>query len=108
MYLEGQKVRTDHYYTVGYCPDLDRYLMVITVPGAVYYEQYYTISRAEYALWQSDVKKLDLIAEKCRQENTGSRRFFYSDRPDENTEERQALSRSEIARKRHNPVFDRI
>ncbi len=108
MYLEGQKVRTEHYYKVGYCPDLDKYLLVITVPYAIYYDQYYIISRAEYSLWESDVEKLDLLAKECRNDNIRSKRFLYSDRPDENTEEQHDFSRGEIARKRYNPDFQRI
>lgn len=108
MYLEGQKVRTDHYYMVGYCPDLDKYFMVITVPYVSYYDQYYTISRAEYDLWQSDVEKLDRIAKACRVDNMRSKRFLYSDRPDENTKEQHDFTLSEIARKKHNPFFERI
>lgn len=108
MYLEDQKVRSEHFYKVGYCQDMEKYLLVITVPYACYYDQYYIISQAEYSLWHSDVEKLDRIAAECRKENIHSIRFLYSDRPDENTKEQSDFSSSEIARRKYNPVFDRI
>lgn len=108
IYLEYQKVRTEHLYMVGYCREIDKYLMVITVPYACYYNQYYIISQGEYDLWCSDVEMLDRLAVECRKGNTHSARFLYSDRPEENTKEQSEFSSGEIARRKYNPVFDRI
>lgn len=108
MYLEDQKVRSEHFYKVGYCRDIEKYLLVITVPYVSYYDQYYLISQEEYSLWQSDVEKLDRIAAECRNENIQSKRFLYSDRMDENKKEQSDFSFGEIARRKYNPVFDRM
>lgn len=108
MYLENIKVRTREFYSVGYCPDLDKYLMVITVTYVCYYNQYYIISREEYLLWQSDVEKLDIIAGECRKENIHSKRFLYSDMEAENTEEQLEILYGTIARRKYNPDFERI
>lgn len=108
MYLENQKVRTEHFYKIGYCREIEGYLLVITVPCGCYYDQYYSISWEEYSLWQSDVERLDEIAARCREEAEHSARFLYSDRQDENKEGQWDFSFREIVRKKYNPIFDRI
>lgn len=108
MYLENIKVRTREFYSVGYCPDLDKYLLAITVPYVSYYNQYYIISQEEYILWQSDVEKLDVIARECREENIHSKRFLYSELDDENTKEQLEILYGKIARRKYNPAFERI
>lgn len=108
MYLERQKVRAKYFYTVGYCADLDKYLLVITVPYIAYYDQYYCISQTEYSLWQTDVKQLDRLAEECRRDNIYSKRFLYSERSEENTKEQLEALYSEIARRKYNPCFENI
>lgn len=86
----------------------DEYLLAVTVPYVAYYDQYYSISQTEYLLWQSDVEKLDMIAEECRRENIHSRRFLFSERLEENTKEQLEILHGEIAGKKYNPVFETI
>lgn len=38
MFLEFQKVRSEHCYKIGYCSELDKYILVITVPYVSYYD----------------------------------------------------------------------
>lgn len=44
MFLALQKVRTKHFYTIGYCSEWKEYLLAITVPYVCWYEQYYIIN----------------------------------------------------------------
>lgn len=108
MYLERHKVRDDYFYEIGYCSELDKYLLAVTVTYVSWYNQYYIIDESEYNLWRNNVKKLDIIADECRKDNIHSKRFLYSERPEENTKEQLEFSFGEIAMKNQNPDFERI
>lgn len=108
MFLEFQKVRTKHFYTIGYCSEWNKYLLAITVPYVSYYNQYYVINKEEYDLWKDNLEKLDAIAEECRKSNIYSKRFLYSEMPQENTKEQLKKSFCEAARRKHNSNFERI
>ena len=108
MFLEFEKVRTEHYYKIGYCSEWDKYLLAITVPYVSYYDQYYVIEKDEYNLWKNNVEELDEIAEECRQNNIYSNRFLYSEMPRENTKEQLEILFGEVAKRRPNPDFERV
>lgn len=108
MFLEFQKVRTKHYYKIGYCSEWDKYLLVITVPYVSYFDQYYEIKKDEYNLWKDNVEELDAIAKDCREKNIYSNRFLYSQMPQENTKEQLQLLFGEVERRKYNPDFERI
>lgn len=108
MFLEIQKVRTKNYYKIGYCAEWDKYLLVITVPYVSYFDQYYVIDKDEYNLWKDNVEKLDAIAEECRKSNIYSKRFLYSEMPQENTKEQLEILFGEAAKRKFNPDFERI
>ncbi|MCH5270829.1 MAG: hypothetical protein J1E83_08775 [Lachnospiraceae bacterium] len=108
MFLEYQKVRTKHYYKIGYCSEWEKYLLVITVPYVSYFDQYYVIEKDEYNLWKNNVDKLDAIAEECRKDNIYCKRFLYSEMPRENTEEQLEILFGDVAKRKCNPDFERI
>ena len=109
MFLALQKVRTKHFYTIGYCSEWKEYLLAITVPYVCWYEQYYIIQKDEYDLWKDNIDQLDTIAEECRENNIYSKRFLYSEMPQENTTKEQLeLSFSEIAMSKGNTDFEEI
>ena len=108
MFLESQKVRTKHYYKIGYCAELDKYLLAITVTYVSFYDQYYVIDEDEYNLWKNNTEKLDALAKECREDNISSKRFLYSEMPRENTKEQMDFLFGEVAKRRYNPEFERI
>ena len=108
MFLEFQKVRTKHYYAIGYCAEWDKYLLRITVPYVSYFDQYHVINKDEYNLWENNLEKLDAIAEECRKNNIYSKRFLYSEMLQENTKEQLEILFSEVAKRKFNSDFERI
>lgn len=108
MFLEFQKVRTKHFYSIGYCSEWNKYLLLITVPYISYYNQYYVIKKDEYDLWKDNIEKLDEIADECRKSNIHSKRFLCSEMPQENTDEQLEISFGEVMKRRSNPNFERI
>ena len=109
MFLQFQKVRTKYFYTIRYCSEWKEYLLAITVTYVGWYEQYYIIQKDEYDLWKDNTDQLDAIAEECRKNNIHSKRFLYSEMPQENTTKEQLeLSFSETAMSKVNPHFEEI
>lgn len=108
MFLSFQKVRTKHFYTIGYCSEWKEYLLAITVQYVCWYEQYYIIQKDEYDLWKDNIDQLDAIAEECRKTNIHNKRFLYSEMPQENnTKEQLELSFSGIAMSKGNTEFEK-
>ena len=109
MFLQFQKVRTKYFYTIGYCSEWKKYLLAITVTYVGWYEQYYIIQKDEYDLWKDNIDQLDAIVEECRKNNIHSKRFLYSEMPQENTTKEQLeFSFSEIAMSKGNTDFEEI
>lgn len=89
MILEMEKVRAEKYYSVGYFPKLEKYVLAAVVTWAAWYNRYYEISEKEYNLFGTEV--LDNLAEQlCWLENR-SERFLFSDKNEENNNEQLKL-----------------
>lgn len=108
MFLEFRKVRTNHFYSIGYCSEWNEYLLEITVTYVSHFNQYYIIKKDEYDLWKDNIEKLDAIAKECRNTNIHSKRFLYSEMPQENTKEQLEILFGEVAQRKYNPNFERI
>jgi len=82
--LENEKTRQDKYYSVGYDKTNNRYLLSVVVTWVAWYYRYYLISKEEYDWYETDLEKLDLLAEECYKAKTSNERFVYSGKIEEN------------------------
>jgi hypothetical protein len=82
--LENEKVRAEKHYTIGYDKKNDRYILSVIVPWVAWFNRYYLISKQEYDFYETDLEKLDLLAEECYKAKTSSKRFVYSEKVEEN------------------------
>ena len=48
MQLENEKINRDKYYSIGYSPELDKYVLACVVTWIAWYNRYYEISEEEY------------------------------------------------------------
>ena len=76
--LEKEKVRTEHYYKVGYSKGLEKYVMAICITGSAYYNDYYEISEEEYNMFGR--KELDDLSYSLVNATSSSPRFLYSEK----------------------------
>lgn len=89
MILEREKVRSEKYYSVGYLPKLNKFVLSHVVPWAVWYNRYYEITEKEYESFGS--KELDILADVLHKQETKSERFLFSDKSEENNKEQLKL-----------------
>jgi len=54
IHLEREHSDAEHFYTVGWCPELGIYVMAVLVPWIMQYNRYYRITEEEYELCRSD------------------------------------------------------
>ena len=92
MRLTDRRVRTEKWYTVGFSPVLEKYVLEIIVGWYVVYERYYEISREEYEQTLTEPEALDKLAEELFRAVNKSSRFICSGKTDENTDEQSALA----------------
>lgn len=92
MRLTDRRVRTDKWYTVGWSPVLEKYVLALTVGWLGNYERYYEISREEYEQTLTVPDALDKLAEELFRAVNKSSRFICSGKTDENTDEQSALA----------------
>ena len=87
MYIDKstEKVRSERYYSVGYNPKINKYLLIDVITWIAWYERYFEISEDEYKLFGSD--ELDSIAERIHEEGITSARFLFSVKNEENTKD---------------------
>lgn len=83
MYLENEKTNHDMYYSIGYSPELGKYILACTITWVTWYKRYYEISKEEYALFGT--KKLDEIAKTLYEQGCASERFLFSEKKEENS-----------------------
>ena len=92
MRLTERRVRTKKWYTVGFSPVLEKYVLALTVGWLGNYERYYEISREEYEQTLTVPDALDKLAEELFRAVNKSSRFICSGKTDENTEQQSALA----------------
>ena len=81
-FLTGEKVRSEKLYYVGFCPELNKYILACTIPWIVWYDRYYEISKEEYESFGSEA--LDNLAEELYKQGITSKKFLFSDKIEEN------------------------
>ena len=89
MQLKNEKINRDKYYSVGYCPELDKYVLACTVTWVAWYNRYYEISEEEYNAFGS--AKLDETAETLYKQGCNSERFLFSEKKEENNQQQLDL-----------------
>lgn len=87
--LIDEKIRSNRYYSVGYCPKINKYILVNVVTWIIWYNQYYEISKEEYNSFGSTA--LDELADTLYRDGYKSKRFLFSDKQDENNTSQTAL-----------------
>lgn len=81
-FLTGEKVRNEKLYSVGFCPELNKYILVCVIPWIAWYNRYYEISKEEYESFGSEA--LDNLAEELYKQGITSKKFLFSDKIEEN------------------------
>jgi hypothetical protein len=99
MRLTDRRVRTDKWYTVGFSPVLEKYILAVTVGWYGYYDRYYEISREEYERTLTEPEALDKLAEELFRAVNKSERFICSDKADENSPVQNELAVKLLAEK---------
>ena len=87
--LEGEKERTEHYYSVGYSKGLQKYVMAIYINWIGDYYDYYEITEEEYNKFGT--KELDDLSYFLVDQTSKSPRFLYSGRSGGDEEIRKKL-----------------
>ena len=96
--LEKEKIRPGKFYSVGYLPVLNKYVMAVgVVSGLSIFERHFVISKEEYELFEKKVKKLDSMAWVFIWQGKTSDRFLFSGRRKENTLEQHKLRERAVA-----------
>ena len=73
MQLKNEKINRDKYYSVGYSPELDKYVLACTVTWVAWYNRYYEISEEEYKKMMEEQEQalgeldLDVIKDETEQ-----------------------------------------
>ena len=89
MKLDKEKIRNENLYRVGYISSIDKYVMACVVTWVAWYDEYFEITEDEYNSFGTE--RLDEIANELRNQGSGSSRFLFSDKNEENTKEQQKL-----------------
>ncbi|MBR3833922.1 MAG: ABC transporter ATP-binding protein [Lachnospiraceae bacterium] len=91
MKLENNKVNSRNLYCIGYCSNIDKYILECCVPGSVYYNMYYEISKEEFDRYEEDSSELDKLVDYIRRNNYKSDRLLFSDLSKDNSIEQAEL-----------------
>ena len=83
MNIQNEKVNTKLLYSVGYVPEVDKYILSCVVTWVAWYNRYYEITKEEYEAFGTE--RLDQLASRFRELECKSDRFLFSDRDEENT-----------------------
>ncbi len=89
MKLDKEKIRNEKLYRVGYIPSIDKYVMACVVTRVAWYDEYFEMTKEEYNSFGTE--SLDELANALRNQGSGSPRFLFSDKNEENTKEQQKL-----------------
>ena len=82
--IVDEKVNNSDYYSVGYCPELRKYIITITTTDhTTQYNRYFEITKYEYI----DFESLSWLADELVEKGPTSDRFLYSEKSNENTVE---------------------
>lgn len=76
MIVSKEKVRKEMFYFVGYEKADQRYVLAVVITFISWYNRYDLITKEEYDWFDSDIAKLDLLAEECFQMVVCGRCFF--------------------------------
>lgn len=82
--FQGEKICNAEYYSVGYSTVLNKYVLVATETGVVWFNRYFEITEAEYNIFDKHRELVDKIARECMSMNNLSGRFLCSERKIEN------------------------
>lgn len=85
MKLVSEKINQQHYFSVGYDPISESYILVQVITYVGYYNRYFKISKEEYDWFEHDINKLIVLNQECYVQNTKHPKFFFSEYPIENT-----------------------
>lgn len=91
MKLENNKVNSRKLYSIGYCRNIDKYILECCVPGSAYYNMYYEISKEEFDRYEEDSSELDKLVDYIRRNNYKSDRLLFSDLSKDNSIEQAEL-----------------
>ena len=87
MKLVSEKINQQHYFSVGYDPISENYILVQVITYMGYYNRYFKISKEEYDWFEYDINKLIVLNQECYVQNTKHPKFFFSEYPIDNTPE---------------------
>lgn len=93
MKLENNKVNSRKLYSIGYCSNIDKYILECCVPGSAYYNMYYEISEKEFDGYDENPSELDALVDRIRKNSYKSDRFLFSDLIKDNSDEHLELMR---------------
>ena len=87
MELLNEKIRNDGFYSVGFNPLIEQYIMIVIICHWFWFERYYLISKEEYDWFDSAIQKLEDLAHDCYKQGVKHPRFYCSELEYENTTE---------------------
>ena len=76
MELLNEKIRNDGFYSVGFNPLVEQYIMIVIICHWFWFERYYLISKEEYEWFDSAIQKLDGLAHDCYKQGVKHPRFI--------------------------------
>jgi len=50
--IEKQKIDRERFFAIGYCPEIDRYLLCVHISWVAGYDRYYVIDQEDIALYE--------------------------------------------------------
>ena len=77
--LTDKKICDTDYFLVGYDAVDKRYILEKIVTWVAWYSRYYSISKEEYELFDTDIEKLKSIANECNKAAISHQRFIGSE-----------------------------
>ena len=52
--IENPKINREHFFIVGFCPEIERYLLCVHISWVAGYDRYYAIDERDIALYEDD------------------------------------------------------
>ena len=95
--LENKIVNSKKLYCVGYCKNIDKYILECCVPESAYYNMYYEISEEEFNKYEENSSELDELVDYIRRKSYISDRFLFSDLIRDNNDEQAELKKRAMA-----------
>ena len=87
MKFKAEKVNRTKLFSLGKDVVRDEYIMAIVIAGITWYEQYFSISKKEFELYDENIDGDGFIKiyDECFYYGSGSNRYLCSDKLKENT-----------------------